>query len=145
MRSGRGRRSRQPAQCQVKRRGVGRRPHWTVVGALVAVLGVAGCGQSGASGSRGAEVASSFGRLAGYVWHGHVRAVAAAWTVPGILDRSPDGHASTWIGAQAPGSASPGPFIQVGITEDRFGPTSLGAHPRLYQAFWSATQLKFHR
>lgn len=118
------------------------------LGLLAAVLGVvlfgAGCGQSAAGRSSASELNSSFGRLAGYVWAGPVRSVAASWTVPGIVAGSPDGHASTWIAAQAPGSPNRGPFIQVGVTEDRIGPTSLGQHPSLYQAFWSATQVGFN-
>jgi hypothetical protein len=105
-----------------------------VVAATIAIaLGAAGCGQG--SGRTGAL---SFGHMAGYVWSGQVRAVAASWSVP-RMSGAGEAHASTWIGAQAPGRPQRSPFIQVGTVEDR-GSDGL---PR-YAAFWTDTARGFH-
>jgi peptidase A4-like protein len=105
-----------------------------VVGAVIAVvLGAPGCG--GGSGGSGAP--SSFGHMAGYVWSGHVRAVAASWAVP-RMSGTGEAHASTWIGAQAPGRSQHSPFIQVGTVEDR------GSSRAAYGAFWTDTARGFH-
>ena len=81
-----------------------------VIAATVAIaLGAAGCG----AGAKSADGVSSFGHMAGYVWSGHVRAVAGSWWVP-RMSGAGDAHASTWIGAQAPGVPRRSPFIQVG-------------------------------
>lgn len=106
-----------------------------VVAATVAIgLGAAGCGDG--AGSAGAL--GSFGHMAGYVWSGNVRAVAASWSVPRMAGAG-DAHASTWIGAQAPGRFARSPFIQVGTVEDR-GSSSTPA----YAAFWTDTARGFH-
>jgi hypothetical protein len=75
--------------------------------------------------------------MAGYVWTGHVTAVAGSWSVPRMAGAG-EAHASTWIGAQAPGLAPRPPFIQVGTVEDR-----ASDHP-LYRAFWTDTSRGFH-
>jgi peptidase A4-like protein len=101
---------------------------------IAIVLGVAGCG--GRSDSDRALY--SFGHMTGYVWEGHVTAVAGSWSVP-RMSGAGEAHASTWIGAQAPGVPHRSPFIQVGIVEDR------GAHgPPAYGAFWTDTVRGFH-
>ena len=84
-----------------------------------------------ASRSSAPGVHSSFpyGPFAGYLWLGRVDSVRADFTVPRILAGSPVSRAATWIGAQ--GDGSPGPFIQVGVTEER------GAAGDRYYAFWS--------
>ncbi len=55
---------------------------------------------------------SPFGAYAGYVWLGRVSSVQGSWTVPRIVDPSRSGLATTWIGAQTPGTR--GAFIQIG-------------------------------
>jgi hypothetical protein len=105
-----------------------------MVAAVIAiVLGTAGCG--GGSGSSVAP--SAFGHMAGYVWSGHVSAVAASWSVP-RMSGTGVAHASTWIGAQAPGRSLRSPFIQVGTVEDR------GSSRAVYGAFWTDTTRGFH-
>jgi hypothetical protein len=49
-----------------------------------------------------------------------------------------EAHASTWIGAQAPGAPRRSPFIQVGTVEDR------GSSSPAYRAFWTDTTRGFH-
>jgi hypothetical protein len=49
-----------------------------------------------------------------------------------------EAHASTWIGAQAPGVPHRAPFIQVGTLEDR-GPDNVPT----YAAFWTDTRRGF--
>jgi len=106
-----------------------------VVAAAVAItLGAVGCGD----GARRSDALASFGHMAGYVWSGNVRAVAASWSVP-RMSGSGNAHASTWIGAQAPGFSGRSPFIQVGTVEDR-GSASTPA----YAAFWTDTTRGFH-
>jgi hypothetical protein len=56
--------------------------------------------------------------------------------VPYIESSALNGAASTWIGAESPGSTEKAPFIQVGIQEQ-------GNAPR-YAAFWSDTRYGFH-
>ena len=116
-------------------RTVGRR-----VGLIAAMLavgwGAAACG--GGSGTAG-RTATSFGHMAGYVWAGHVTSVAASWSVPRMAVGSHEAHASTWIGAQAPGPSLHTPFIQVGTLEDR-GSVSAPS----YGAFWTDTRRGFH-
>ncbi len=105
-----------------------------VIAATIAIgLGAAGCG----GGARGTG-ALSFGHMAGYVWSGQVSAVAASWSVP-RMSGTGDAHASTWIGAQAPGRPQRSPFIQVGTVEDH-------AHfsPPVDAAFWTDTMRGFH-
>jgi hypothetical protein len=75
--------------------------------------------------------------FAGYHWLGDVQQISAQWRVPAITASSPVGHASTWIGAQGNGQNSP--FIQVGVTEDKFGPGD-----SVYELFWSDTAASFH-
>ena len=105
-----------------------------MVGAVIAVvLGAAGCG----GGSSAGRAPSSFGHMAGYVWSGHVSAVAASWAVP-RMSGTGEAHASTWIGAQAPGRSQHSPFIQVGTVEDR------GSSRAVYGAFWTDTARGFH-
>lgn len=105
-----------------------------VVAATIAIgLGAAGCG--GGSGRTGAL---SFGHMAGYVWSGEVSAVAASWAVP-RMSGTGDAHASTWIGAQAPGRPQHSPFIQVGTVEDHAHPS-----PPVDAAFWTDTRRGFH-
>lgn len=107
-----------------------------VVAATVAIgLSAAGCGGNSA-GRAGAL--TSFGHMAGYVWVGDVRAVTASWSVPRMSGRG-QAHASTWIGAQAPGPPRHSPFIQVGVLEDR----APGGRPA-YAAFWTDTIRGFH-
>jgi hypothetical protein len=108
---------------------------WLGVGAAVIaiVLGVAGCGGGSGSGS----APSPFGHMAGYVWSGHVGAVAASWSVP-RMSGTGEAHASTWIGAQAPSLSQRSPFIQVGTVEDR------GSSRAVYGAFWTDTTRGFH-
>jgi hypothetical protein len=96
-------------------------------------LGLAACGR----GSPSAGALSSFGHMAGYVWSGPVTAVAGSWSVP-RMSGAGEAHASTWIGAQAPGLSLRPPFIQVGTVEDR-----AFAHP-VYRAFWTDTRHGFH-
>jgi len=106
-----------------------------VVAAAVAItLGAVGCGD----GARRSDALASFGHMAGYVWSGNVRAVAASWSVP-RMSGSGNAHASTWIGAQAPGFSGRSPFIKVGTVEDR-GSASTPA----YAAFWTDTTRGFH-
>lgn len=89
----------------------------------------------------GANRSSAF---AGYTWSGHVTAVRGSWTVPRIRRGSPPGVAATWIGAQAPGV--PGPFIQIGTTEQYTLTTAArdGLPSHLYFAFWSDVARHFH-
>jgi hypothetical protein len=56
--------------------------------------------------------------------------------VPHIESSALSGAASTWIGAEAPGSTEKAPFIQVGTQEQRKAPR--------YAAFWSDTRYGFH-
>jgi len=69
-------------------------------------------------------------------WPTVVRSVSAIWRVPAISAKSPDGNASTWIGAQNEKGGYP--FIHVGTTENDI----LGS--RFYFAFWSDTAVDFH-
>jgi hypothetical protein len=107
----------------------------TVAATVAIVLGAGGCG-GGSVGSAGAL--TSFGHMAGYVWVGHVTAVAGSWSVPRMSGRG-EAHASTWIGAQAPGLPRRSPFIQVGTLEDR----QTSSTPA-YAAFWTDTRRGFH-
>jgi len=107
-----------------------------LITAVIAIcLGAQGCG--GGSGHGDATV--SFGRMAGYVWSGHLVSVRASWSVPRMASGFGEAHASTWIGAQVAGVPGPSPFIQVGTTEDR----GSAAHPA-YGAFWTDTQRGYH-
>jgi hypothetical protein len=120
---------------------------WLGVVAVAVVCLVSGCGSSSTNGSGppvSGVISNSLGAMAGYVFEGHIHSVAGAWLVPAIERGSKDGHACTWIGAQAPGPSGDGPFVQVGITEDRVGPLVLGTHESVYSAFWSASALDFH-
>jgi peptidase A4-like protein len=111
------------------------------VGLIAAVLaagwGGVACGRG--TGDSGRTTATSFGHMAGYVWAGPVTSVAASWSVPGIAAGSGEAHASTWIGAQAPGPSMHTPFIQVGTLEDRGSATAPS-----YAAFWTDTTRGFH-
>ncbi len=102
--------------------------------AAVVMLGATGC--AGKAGS--ARALSSFGHMAGYVWSGDVQAVAASWPVP-RMSGAGEAHASTWIGAQAPGISQRSPFIQVGTVEDRASDSTA-----VYDAFWTDTTRGFH-
>ena len=76
--------------------------------------------------------------FAGYLWYGRVTAMSAIWRVPNLTP-STLGSAATWIGAQSGGSS--GPFIQVGIAEERQIPTDdvkLGLPSAGYRAYWYA-------
>ncbi len=75
--------------------------------------------------------------FAGYHWLGNVDQISAQWQVPVIAATTSVGHASTWIGAQNDDGGPP--FIQVGVTEDRFGPGLTD-----YEGFWSDTAASFH-
>jgi hypothetical protein len=110
------------------------------VGLIAAVLAVGwgGTACGGGSGNSG-RAATSFGHMAGYVWAGPVTSVAASWSVPRITARSGEAHASTWIGAQAPGASMHSPFIQVGTLEDLDS-----ASAPAYGAFWTDTTRGFH-
>ncbi len=83
------------------------------------------------------------GKFAGYLWDGEVTSVHGVWVVPRIQPGSRDGHASTWIGAEAPGDKT-APFIQIGTTEDRplVGEPDTGINR--YTAFWSDEPHGFH-
>jgi hypothetical protein len=107
------------------------------------LFALTGCGAATPAGD---GIAGSFGRMAGYVWNGQVTALHAAWTVPAILQGSPPGHGSTWIGAQAPGPSNTAPFIQVGVVEDRVRRQAgaAGGEVSRERAFWSDTILGFH-
>jgi hypothetical protein len=106
-----------------------------VIAASIAIgLAAAGCGGQ----SESEHGLYAFGHMAGYVWVGQVSAVTASWSVPRITSEG-EAHASTWIGAQAPGPPHRSPFIQVGTLEDR----SAAGHPR-YAAFWTDTRRGFH-
>jgi peptidase A4-like protein len=104
----------------------------------VVVLGIA---LPGNGKDHGTSSDASFGKFAGYIWRGRIASVGGSWTVPRIINSSPPGAGSTWVGAQAPGS--PNPFIQIGTNEERGLP-----HPRPsnygYYAFWSDTVRHFH-
>lgn len=116
-----------------------------VVGLIVGLVGIgsgAGGGRPGAT--QGVEAGMSFGRLAGYVWNGPITLVQASWTVPRIVGGPDDGHASTWVGAQAPGATNHSPFIQVGVLEQRSPASSKGPSRLTYEAFWSDTMQGFH-
>lgn len=78
----------------------------------------------------------SFGAFAGYQWFGGVTGIGAKWVVSQIESSAPQGAASTWIGAEAPGSTETAPFIQVGTQEQQNAPR--------YAAFWSDTLHGFH-
>jgi hypothetical protein len=82
--------------------------------------------------------------FAGYSVNANVGSISADWNVPRILPGSKIGSASTWIGVQE----NNGPFIQVGITEDReFGVGKVNAFSfrvNIYRAFWSDSVLHFH-
>jgi hypothetical protein len=108
---------------------------WLAVVTAAIALGLSATACSGAAQSAGAL--SSFGHMAGYVWSGHVTAVAGSWSVP-RMSGAGEAHASTWIGAQAPGLALRPPFIQVGTVEDR------ASDRPLYRAFWTDTSRGFH-
>ncbi len=75
--------------------------------------------------------------FAGYHWLGDVSQISAQWRVPVISAKTTVGHASTWIGAQNDDGGPP--FIQVGVTEDKYGPGDTD-----YEAFWSDTAASFH-
>src|SRR5581483_11142760 len=115
--------------------GLGGRSSLVAVCAAIALI-ASGCSASGRRGADGAGrgggaaaaserephapgIHSSFpyGPFAGYLWLGPVYSVRAQWNVPRVLPGSPISRAATWIGAQ--GDGSPGPFIQVGVTEER--------------------------
>lgn len=116
-----------------------------VVGLIVGLLGIgSGAGGGPPDASQGAEAGMSFGRLAGYVWNGPITSVQASWTVPRIVGGPDDGHASTWVGAQAPGATNHSPFIQVGVLEQRSPASSKGPSDLAYEAFWSDTMQGFH-
>jgi peptidase A4-like protein len=109
----------------------------TVTAATIAIAaGAVGCGAR--DDTRGAA-ATSFGRMAGYVWSGAVTSVRAAWSVPKMAPGAGEAHASTWIGAQALGMPAPPAFIQVGTTEDR-----ARASGPVYAAFWTDTKRGYH-
>lgn len=73
----------------------------------------------------------------GYNWAGDVKQISATWRFPAIASDSPDGSASTWIGAQG-GETSE--FIQIGVVENRWSQRST-----VYQAFWSDAAVNFSR
>ncbi len=108
---------------------------WLGVVTAVIALGLAAAACGGSSPSAGAL--SSFGHMSGYVWSGRVSAVEGSWSVPQMSGVG-EAHASTWIGAQAPGLTLKPPFIQVGTVEDR-----AFARP-VYRAFWTDTSHGFH-
>jgi hypothetical protein len=114
---------------------MGRAGRWLEMVTAAIAVGFAAAGCGGAPASAGAL--SSFGHMAGYVWSGPVTAVTGSWSVP-RMSGAGEAHASTWIGAQAPGPMLRPPFIQVGTVEDR-----AFARP-VYRAFWTDTRHGFH-
>jgi hypothetical protein len=84
---------------------------------------------------------SPFGAYAGYVWLGRVSSMDGSWTVPQIVDPSRSGLATTWIGAQAPGTR--GAFIQIGASE-LHGYSRAHVVENRYWVFWSDTTRNFH-
>lgn len=102
--------------------------------ALVMLIGGASAGNS---------PSWAFGPFAGYIWRGHVTSVRGSWKVPRVLAGSSlSSTAGTWIGAEAPGK--PGPFIQIGINEQRMSPSPARRGEPDYYAFWSDTKQEFH-
>lgn len=96
-------------------------------GVLIAILSTSG------------EHSSGFGPFAGYIWRGRVSSVRANITVPSILPASPLGTAATWIGTQAQGTGKHGPFLQIGVGEQRISSAGTGGSADSYYAFWSDT------
>ena len=80
---------------------------------------------------------AGFGSFAGYVWSGRVRLVQASWLVPLIRRASPNGYASTWVGAL--GHGAPAAFVQIGTTEARKPSSAKHGAENVYYAFWSDT------
>jgi hypothetical protein len=93
-----------------------------------------GIGAAGSSPRVTTEPIASLGTFAGYQAFESVKSVSAEWQAPTFAARSPDGLASTWIGAQDSGTA----FIQIGVTEVRSNQRNY------YAAFWSDTHVNFH-
>ena len=111
---------------------------WVTQTATIIAMAAGGTGCASGHPGRGAAT-TSFGRMAGYVWSGDVASVRGAWSVPRMAGGMGEAHASTWVGAQALGSAATPAFIQVGTTEDRrrtSGPA--------YAAFWTDTKRGYH-
>jgi hypothetical protein len=107
----------------------------SIAAGIAICLGAQGCaGESGHGGGN-----ASFGRMAGYVWSGHLVSVRASWSVPRMISGLGEAHASTWIGAQGTGAPGSSPFIQVGTTEDRGS-----ASGPVYGAFWTDTKRGYH-
>ena len=110
-----------------------------VVGAAIALATTqwVTANPGGAEAPSPAQVAYPGTGFGGYLWHGPVSQISAAWRVPAIAGDSPAGHASTWVGAQTREGGAP--FIQLGTVED-----SWGGRQNYYQAFWSDTTQDFH-
>jgi Peptidase A4 family len=116
--------------------------------AAIACIGVtvicAACGSTEAHiGSAPTSDSLVGGKFAGYLWDGNVTTVHGQWQVPAIAGRSRDGHASTWIGAEAPGNKN-APFIQIGTTEDKPLASEPDSGVVRYTAFWSDQPHGFH-
>jgi Peptidase A4 family len=110
------------------------RPARVLIAAALAVGGTVA--SSSAASAAVTEVIPGVG-FGGYrYWPADVSSVSATWQVPSISPKSPDGSASTWIGAQNDRGGYP--FIQVGTIENDV----LGFHE--YFAFWSDTAVDFH-
>jgi hypothetical protein len=78
---------------------------------------------------------AQLGSFAGYIQFVPMSQISASWRVPAILNDSPDGAASTWIGVQGPAQNE---FFQVGTTE------SIQSGQIFYEAFWSDPAMGFH-
>lgn len=100
-----------------------------VVAAVVIVVAAGSSGPVSTVRERG-------GDFAAWNWSGRVTSVQAAWRVPRILARSPQGVASTWIGAQGFGRQRA--FIQIGVDEE-FVKSGTRARTAVYRAWWSDT------
>jgi hypothetical protein len=104
--------------------------------AVIAALAIVAAATHSTNNSNSSDIAPITG-FGGYNWTGPVSQISAQWNVPTIAATSPEGNASTWIGAQ---NVTGGyPFIQLGITEDKYGPYDIE-----YEAFWSDTEESFH-
>jgi hypothetical protein len=111
-------------------------PIAAAVAAAVSIAAVAVSSVAASEGPLARGPAWSFGAFAGYQWAGRVTEIRAQWVVSQIESAAPRGAASTWIGAEAPGSTETAPFIQVGTQEQQNTPR--------YAAFWSDTLHGFH-
>lgn len=124
------------------------RHRWGLTGVTAVVmvsLVVVGSPRPGATPSRGVRPTAGFldknvgspdYSFGGYLSYQTIKQISAEWRVPEISVKSPEGLASTWVGAQGGANA----FIQLGTTEDKFSATG----PSQYVAFWSDPKKGFH-